>query len=76
MTYSVDDQTATELAIDLCQRAILNQSSISSIEASDAARSYRSVMSAFTVDESTAIFNAAIATLQDRLTQIKAALGS
>jgi hypothetical protein len=76
MTYTEADLTATEFAILLCERAILNESSISSIEASDASRSYRSVPNAFTVDESAAIFNAAIAALQGRLTQIKAALGN
>lgn len=73
MTYTTDDLNATALAIDLCQRAVLNQASITSIEASDAANCYRSVESLFSVDESAAIFNAAIAVLQNRLASTTAA---
>lgn len=65
---------AVEQAIDLCQRAVANEASVTMIEASDAAQSFRSVAFAFSVSESAAIFAAALAALEARQVALKSSL--
>lgn len=58
--------TDVEIAIDNCERSVINKASISAIVAEDAAQSERSVRVQFTPEESASIFAIAKQVLQAR----------
>ena len=58
--------TDIEIAIDNCERSIINKAHISAIVAEDAAQSERSVRILFTPEESAKIFEVAQTALEAR----------
>jgi hypothetical protein len=72
----VQEAKAIEAAVDLAERAIKHEAKVRALVAEDAAESERSVWLAFTVEESAALFRAAIEALKPRLAGIKAEAGA